>query len=52
MSLEELGRLAVPALSKDAMAGRIRRLLEKADRYAYAHGLADTQSVIALQAGA
>lgn len=52
VSLEELGRLAVPALSKDAMAGRIRRLLEKADRYAYAHGLADTQSVIALQAGA
>jgi DNA-binding protein WhiA len=52
VSLEELGRLAVPALSKDAMAGRLRRLLEKADRYAYAHGLADTQSVVALQAGA
>ncbi|PJE03635.1 MAG: DNA-binding protein WhiA [Mycobacterium sp.] len=52
VTLEELGRLAVPALSKDAMAGRIRRLLEKADRYAYAHGLADTESVVALQAGA
>lgn len=51
-SLEELGRLAVPALSKDAIAGRIRRLLEKADRYAHAHGLPDTQSVVALQAGA
>lgn len=51
-TLEELGQLAVPALSKDAMAGRIRRLLEKADRYAYAHGLADTESVVALQAGA
>lgn len=43
-TLEELGRLAVPALSKDAMAGRIRRLLEKADRYADAHGHADTTS--------
>ncbi|WP_342314816.1 DNA-binding protein WhiA (plasmid) [Mycobacterium avium subsp. hominissuis] len=52
VTLEELGRLAVPPLSKDAMAGRIRRLLEKADRYAYAHGLADTESVVALQAGA
>lgn len=51
-TLEELGRLAEPALSKDAMAGRIRRLLDKADRYAYAHGLADTHAVVALQAGA
>lgn len=52
VTLEELGRLAVPALSKDAMAGRIRRLLEKADRHAYANGLADTHVVVALQAGA
>ncbi|MGJ6127399.1 DNA-binding protein WhiA [Mycolicibacterium sp. Y3] len=52
VTLEELGRLAVPALSKDAMAGRIRRLLEKADRHAYAHGLADTHAVVALQTGA
>lgn len=52
VTLEELGRLAVPALSKDAMAGRIRRLLEKADRHAYTHGLADTHAVVALQAGA
>ena len=52
VTLEELGRLADPVLSKDAIAGRIRRLLAKADRHAYLLGLADTQSVVALQAGA
>ncbi len=33
-SLEELGQLADPALTKDAIAGRIRRLLALADRRA------------------
>ena len=33
-SLEELGQLAEPALTKDAIAGRIRRLLALADRRA------------------
>lgn len=31
-SLEELGRLADPPISKDAIAGRIRRLLQKAEK--------------------
>ncbi|PRC50206.1 DNA-binding protein WhiA, partial [Mycobacterium sp. ITM-2017-0098] len=30
-SLEELGRLAEPPMTKDAVAGRIRRLLSMAD---------------------
>src|SRR6185369_3925435 len=33
-SLEELGRLADPPMTKDAVAGRIRRLLSMADRKA------------------
>lgn len=33
-SLDELGRLADPPLSKDAIAGRIRRLLVTADKRA------------------
>ncbi len=31
-SLEELGRLANPPITKDAVAGRIRRLLQLADK--------------------
>lgn len=31
-SLEQLARLADPPLSKDSIAGRIRRLIEMADR--------------------
>ena len=31
-SLEELGRLAEPPISKDAIAGRIRRLLQLAEK--------------------
>jgi len=34
-SLEELGRLADPPLSKDAVAGRLRRLLALAERVAH-----------------
>ena len=45
-SLEELGQLAVPPLTKDAVAGRIRRLLATADRRAAELGVPDTEAVI------
>ena len=45
-SLEELGRLADPPMTKDAVAGRIRRLLAMADRKARQEGLPDTESVV------
>jgi DNA-binding protein WhiA len=44
-SLEELGRLADPPLTKDAVAGRIRRLLAMADRKAKELGIPDTEQV-------
>lgn len=43
-SLEELGRLHEPPLTKDAIAGRIRRLLATADRFADEHGLPNTEA--------
>lgn len=43
-SLEELGLLADPPLTKDAVAGRIRRLLALADRRAQDIGIADTET--------
>ncbi|WP_166847456.1 DNA-binding protein WhiA [Isoptericola sp. BMS4] len=43
-SLEELGQLADPQLSKDAVAGRIRRLLSTADKKALEQGLPDTEA--------
>ena len=43
-SLEELGSLAVPAMTKDAIAGRIRRLLAMADKRASELGIPDTES--------
>lgn len=46
-SLDELGHLAVPPMTKDAVAGRIRRLLATADRRAQELGIPDTESVIA-----
>ena len=46
-SLDELGRLAEPPMTKDAVAGRIRRLLATADRRAAELGIPDTESVIA-----
>ena len=46
-SLDELGRLAEPPMTKDAVAGRIRRLLATADRRAADLGIPDTDSVIA-----
>jgi DNA-binding protein WhiA len=43
-SLEELGKLASPALTKDAIAGRIRRLLAMADKKAHEEGIPDTEA--------
>ncbi|MCO6007940.1 DNA-binding protein WhiA [Actinoallomurus purpureus] len=43
-SLEELGQLAEPALTKDAIAGRIRRLLAMADKRAMDQGIAGTEA--------
>ena len=45
-SLEELGQLADPPMTKDAVAGRIRRLLSMADRKAADLGIPDTESVV------
>jgi DNA-binding protein WhiA len=45
-SLEELGRLADPPMTKDAVAGRIRRLLSMADRKAKQEGIRDTESAV------
>ena len=45
-SLEELGSLAVPPMTKDAIAGRIRRLLAMADKRAAEMGIPDTESGI------
>ncbi|MPZ65938.1 MAG: DNA-binding protein WhiA [Pseudonocardiaceae bacterium] len=46
VSLEELGQLADPQLTKDAVAGRIRRLLAMADKRAKDLGLPDTDSAV------
>jgi len=43
-SLEELGALADPPLTKDAIAGRIRRLLAMADKRASDLGIPDTEA--------
>jgi DNA-binding protein WhiA len=43
-SLEELGALADPPMTKDAVAGRIRRLLAMADKRATDLGVPDTES--------
>ena len=48
-SLEELGRLAEPQLTKDAVAGRIRRLLSMADKRAKELGIADTHAEVTEQ---
>lgn len=45
-SLEELGSLADPAMTKDAIAGRIRRLLALADKRASDLGLPGTESAL------
>jgi len=46
-SLEELGALADPPMTKDAVAGRIRRLLALADKRAVKLGLPTTEAVVA-----
>jgi DNA-binding protein WhiA len=43
-SLEELGALAVPPMTKDAIAGRIRRLLAMADKRAQDLGVEGTDA--------
>ena len=45
-SLEELGAAADPPMTKDAVAGRIRRLLALADKRAADTGVPDTESVV------
>jgi cell division protein WhiA len=45
-SLEELGQLADPPMTKDAVAGRIRRLLAMADKRAKDMAIPDTESVV------
>jgi DNA-binding protein WhiA len=45
-SLEELGQLADPQMTKDAVAGRIRRLLAMADKRAKDLGVPDTDSAV------
>src|SRR5512138_2627628 len=45
-SLEELGQLHEPVLTKDAIAGRIRRLLAMADKRAQELGIPDTESIL------
>ena len=43
-SLDELGRLADPPMTKDAIAGRIRRLLAMADKSARDRGIPSTEA--------
>ncbi len=43
-SLDELGRLADPPMTKDAIAGRIRRLLAMADKRAQEIGIPGTDA--------
>ncbi|MCK6080492.1 DNA-binding protein WhiA [Microbacterium sp. EYE_5] len=45
-SLDELGHHADPPLTKDAVAGRIRRLLAMADKKAAQDGVPDTDSAV------
>lgn len=48
-SLEELGKEATPPLTKDAVAGRIRRLLATADKKAEELGIPDTSAAVNLE---
>lgn len=45
-SLDELGARAEPVLTKDAIAGRIRRLLAMADKAAEDRGIPDTEASV------
>lgn len=48
-SLEELGQMVDPPLTKDAVAGRIRRLLAMADKLASEQGIPTTESALTLE---
>lgn len=48
-SLEELGQFAEPPLTKDAVAGRIRRLLALADKVAEERSIPSTEAAIAAE---
>lgn len=48
-SLEELGQRSNPKLTKDAVAGRIRRLLAMADKVASETGIPDTEAALTLE---
>jgi DNA-binding protein WhiA len=48
-SLEELGSLADPPMTKDAIAGRIRRLLAMADKKAANLGVSNTEASVPLE---
>ena len=48
-SLEELGQLHDPQLTKDAVAGRIRRLLATADKRAAELGIPSTESCLSAE---
>lgn len=48
-SLEELGALADPPMTKDAVAGRIRRLLALADKRALDLGIPGTEATLAAE---
>ena len=45
-SLDELGHHADPPLTKDAVAGRIRRLLAMADKRAQTEGIPGTEAAV------
>jgi DNA-binding protein WhiA len=45
-SLEELGAMSDPPMTKDAVAGRIRRLLAMADRKAAEQGIPNTEAAV------
>jgi cell division protein WhiA len=45
-SLEELGSLSDPPMTKDAVAGRIRRLLAMADKRASDEGIPNTEAAV------
>jgi hypothetical protein len=47
LALSDLGGRADPPMTKDAVAGRIRRLLDLADRTAHKAGIADTTDSVA-----
>ena len=49
VSLEALGRMMDPPMTKDAIAGRIRRLLALADNTAHRTGIPDTTAALTMR---